>query len=506
MRSDRPGEHRLRDQIRFLLDTARALSREPDLDALFRRLHELIVEQFPTWSFVIALDAGNGSEMEVAFHAENGRRLSEPVRVAIDQSITGEVFRSGQPMVVRSREEFARLRTIVVGPSAGSAIYAPLRAGERTIGVISVQSDRPYCYNEEDLELLVAVGEQTAIAVLNAWRMLEIEQQRLELELLVELGQGLASDEFSLQQMCRRIHAQLATIIDAHVFYAALLSDDGERLHPAYCVEGGNEVNIEAVPLSRTLAESVLIAREPMVIGNLQSDGRVRKYDRIGNKATAMRSLIMLPLHIGERPIGILSVQSPRVGAYDGAALRLLRSIADQLALAVNNAQLYRQTEERADRDALTNLYNRRYGMRRLNDELERATRRGTRVCVLMLDLNNFKAINDTHGHPIGDVALVHIAEALRRSCRASDILCRYGGDEFFVIFPDLVEAEAAPMVTRLRDELLRRPLPVPGGAVAIEASIGVAVSEAGMDADALLLAADRALYRDKERVRRERE
>jgi PleD family two-component response regulator len=73
------------------------------------------------------------------------------------------------------------------------------------------------------------------------------------------------------------------------------------------------------------------------------------------------------------------------------------------------------------------------------------------------------------------------------------------------VIFPDLIEAEAAPMVTRLRDELLQRPLPVPGGTVAIEASIGVAVSEPGMDADALLVAADRALYDDKTRARRAR-
>jgi diguanylate cyclase (GGDEF)-like protein len=335
--------------------------------------------------------------------------------------------------------------------------------------------------------------------------MIEIEQQRLELELLVELGRGLASDEFSLKQMCRRIHAQLGSIIDAHVFYAALLCDDGENLHPEYCVEGDTEVHIDAVPVNRTLAESVIATREPLVIGDLRHDSRVRKYDRVGDKATVMRSLIMLPLHIGDRPIGVVSVQSPRVGAYDGAALRLLRSITDQLALAVNNAQLYRQTEERADRDALTDLYNRRYAMRRLSDELDRGLRRGTRVCVLMLDLDNFKNINDTYGHPIGDLALLNIAEALRRSCRASDVICRYGGDEFMVIFPDLIEAEAAPMVTRLRDELLQRPLPVPGGTVAIEASIGVAVSEPGMDADALLVAADRALYDDKTRARRAR-
>jgi diguanylate cyclase (GGDEF)-like protein len=508
MRNNRPGGRRLRDQIRLLLDTARALSREPDLDALFARLHQLIAEQFPSWTFFIALE-GDAADMDVAFYVEDGKRFKEPIRLPIGQTITGEVFRSGQPMLVRTRDEFDRLRTMVIGPGdtgrAGSAIYAPLRVGDRTLGVISAQSEEANSYDERDLELLVAVGEQTAIAVVNAWRMLENEQQRRELELLVQIGRGLASDEFSLQQMCRRIHAQLNTLIDAHVFYVALLSDDGVNLHPEYCVDGNAEQHIDVVPIKKTFAESVLSSRQPIVIGDLPSDRRVRKYDPFGDKATAARSVIMLPLQIGERPIGIVSAQSPTANAYDESALRLLRSITDQLALAINNVQLYRQTEQRADRDALTNLYNRRYAMRRLTDELDRATRRGTRVCLLMLDLDNFKAINDTYGHPIGDLALQCIGDALRRSCRASDIICRYGGDEFLVVFPDLIEAETAPMVTRLRDELLRHTIPIPGGSFALEASIGVAVSEAEMDAATLMLAADRALYRDKERARKKR-
>lgn len=509
MRSDRPGQRRLRDQIRFLLDTARALSREPDLDKLFTRLHQLIGEQYPAWTFFIALEA-DAAELDVPFYVEDGQRFAQPIRLPVAETITGEVFRSGQPMLVRTRSEFDRLRTIVIGPGdtgrAGSAIYAPLRAGDRTLGVISAQSVDEHCYDERDLELLVAVGEQTAIAVVNARRMIEIDQQRRELELLVEIGRGLASDEFSLQQMCRRIHAQLKTIMDAHVFYVALLGEDGETLHHEYCVEGSVEQHIAAVPVKRTLAQSVLASREPIVIADLATDRRVRKYDRFGDRASATRSLIMVPLRIGDRVIGVVSAQSPLPDAYNGAALRVLRSITDQLALAINNVQLYRQSEQRADRDALTDLYNRRYAMRRLADELERAHRRGTRICLLMLDLDNFKTINDNHGHPTGDLALRCVAQALRHSCRASDVICRYGGDEFLVIFPDLIEAETVPMVTRVRDELLRHTVPVAGASLALEASIGVAVSQNDMTADGLLLAADLELYKDKGRARRERQ
>ena len=509
IRSDRPGERRLRDQIRFLLDAARALSREPDLDALFTRVHELIAEQFTAWTFFIAIDAGNRTEIGVPFYVEDGKRFRLPIRLPFDATITGEVFRSGQPMLVRTPEEFKRLRTVVIGPDetarAASAIYAPLRVGERTIGVMSVQNTQPDCYDEQDLELLVAVAEQTAIAVINAEHLNEIEQQRRELEMLVDIGRGLASDEFALEHMCRRIHQQLKTFIDAHVFYVALLGDEGDVLHPEYLVDGTQELQIETVPIRQTFAESVLESREAVIIGDLSSDPRVRKYDRFGDKNSAARSVIMLPLLIGERPLGVISVQSPQPNAYTGTALRLLRLITDQLSFAINNVQLYRRTERRADRDALTNLYNRRYAMGRLTDELDRASRRGTRVCLLMLDLDNFKIINDTYGHPIGDLALQVIADALRRSCRGSDVICRYGGDEFLVIFPDLIEAETAPMITRVRDELARHRVPVPSGSLGLEASMGDAVSQSGTTADALVSAADRELYRDKARAGRKR-
>lgn len=502
MRSDRPGERRLRDQIRFLLDTARALSREPDLDALFTRLHDLIAEQFTVWTFFIALDTENRAQIDVPFYVEDGKRFRLPIHLPVDASITGEVFRSGQPMLVRMREEFDRLRTMVIGPSdtarAQSAIYAPLRVGDRTLGVISLQSDRPQSYDEQDLELLVAVAEQTAIAVVNALHLNEIEQQRRDFELLVEIAGGLASDEFALEQMCERIHRQLKRFIDAHVFYVALLSDEGDMLRPEYCVDGDRRINPEPVPIRRTFSESVLESRQAIVIDDLETDPRVSKYDRFGDAATASRSVIMLPMLIGERPLGVLSIQSPQSNAYPQSSLRLLRSVTDQLSFAINNVQLYRQTERRADRDALTNLYNRRYAMQRLRDELDRALRRGTRVCVLMLDLDNLKTINDSYGHPVGDLALQTLADALRHACRASDVICRLGGDEFLVIFPDLIEDETKPIVTRVRDELLNHSLPVPGGDLALEASMGVAVSQAGADADALILSADRELYRDK--------
>src|SRR5690349_14925218 len=106
--SHRPGERRLRDQIRFLLDVARALTHEPDLDALFQRLYTLIADQFPVWTFFIAL-AEDAGALDVPFYVSNGKRFHEPIRLSLEDSISGGVFRSGEPALVRTAEEFDAL-------------------------------------------------------------------------------------------------------------------------------------------------------------------------------------------------------------------------------------------------------------------------------------------------------------------------------------------------------------------------------------------------------------
>ena len=506
MRTDRAGDRRLRENIRLLLDTARVLSREPDLNTLFAHLHDLIAERFPAWSFFIALAGGEG-QMSVPYHVEDGRRADDIHRVPVDASITGQVFCSGQPVLLRTPQEFARVPMVVISPSEphnapASGIFAPLCAGDRTIGVISVQSDRPNSYDEEDLELLVAIAEQTAIAVENSGHLHEIESQRRELELLVEIAGGLASDEFSMQHMCRRVHHQLQSVIDARVFYVALLSDDGLSLLPEYCAEAEHEVPVEAIPLAKTLAEQVLQSRNAIMIGDLKRDKRVHHYGRIGINHELPQSILMVPLCIGDTAIGIVSVQSLKKHAFTQSSLRILHLVTNQLALAIKNVQLFRETEQRVDRDALTGLFNRSYTMRRLAEELERAARRGNYVCALMLDLDRFKDVNDTYGHPIGDLAIRTVADGLRQACRSSDIICRYGGDEFLIVCPDLAEPESRAIVTRIRDELRLRRVAIPGSRIELRASIGVAISTPGMDAAAIVDAADRDLYQDKAHVR----
>jgi diguanylate cyclase (GGDEF)-like protein len=161
------------------------------------------------------------------------------------------------------------------------------------------------------------------------------------------------------------------------------------------------------------------------------------------------------------------------------------------------------QLQESATLDALTGLWNRRVFSDRLDDECARHARYGGTLCLLMLDLDVFKAVNDQHGHISGDAVLVAVADLLRRTLRATDLPCRYGGDEFAVVLPQTAKTEAFAVAEKVRRAVSDLVVEVaPGGAprrLEVRVSIGVAASRPGTEPLELLEAADRALYQAKE-------
>ena len=174
--------------------------------------------------------------------------------------------------------------------------------------------------------------------------------------------------------------------------------------------------------------------------------------------------------------------------------------MANEAAMALENARLYEDARNLADRDPLTGFYNHRFLHERLGEEVVRAQRGRRPLSVLMLDLDDFKLVNDTFGHLFGDRVLTWTAELIRSTLRASDIPARYGGDEFAIILPETDADEARTAAERIleafRDHAF---VGEQRGPVPIGASIGVATFPTdGRTATELIAAADRALYRVK--------
>jgi len=220
----------------------------------------------------------------------------------------------------------------------------------------------------------------------------------------------------------------------------------------------------------------------------------VRYLRSIGNVVAAM-----LPLVAKGEAIGLVELTSAREVDFDERRLGLAQTMANEAAMALENARLYEQVRHQAFHDPLTRLANRALFRDRLEHALARTSRGLQSVAVLFLDLDDFKSINDSRGHTVGDALLVAVGERLVGILRPSDTVARLGGDEFAILIEDVDERHEATAPAERILAALREPFPVAGAEIFIGGSIGIATGAAGeRTVDELLRNADFAMYQAK--------
>ena len=220
----------------------------------------------------------------------------------------------------------------------------------------------------------------------------------------------------------------------------------------------------------------------------------------LSHLSTSLQSALVCPLMFNERFIGTLSVYHTDAAFYRDDHRRLLDRVSEQAAAVINNSMLFEQTQEDSLTDPLTALPNTRFLFMHLTRELARAERLKTEVSLLVMDLDNFKEINDSHGHHVGDRALCEVARVLRAAIRPYDICVRYAGDEFIVVLSGCGADEAEHKRQELQkgiDEVYFEARP--GKRLQLGISVGAAVfPQDGESYEALLATADSRMYQDK--------
>ncbi|MEJ5329619.1 MAG: diguanylate cyclase [Desulfobaccales bacterium] len=203
----------------------------------------------------------------------------------------------------------------------------------------------------------------------------------------------------------------------------------------------------------------------------------------------------------GEMAAGELTglALAARPEPFEPEEAELFRIFLLQGEAALRNLLLFEEVKSLAIRDGLTGLYNYRYFNEMLTQQVGQSRRYGWPLSLLFLDLDDFKAVNDSLGHPAGDTVLKTVAAYLKRSVRQADILCRYGGEEFVVLLPQTPPEQAAILAERLRAGIAELKIPLPERELAVTVSIGVAGLPPHGDGAGLVAAADRALYRAKQ-------
>jgi diguanylate cyclase (GGDEF)-like protein len=229
--------------------------------------------------------------------------------------------------------------------------------------------------------------------------------------------------------------------------------------------------------------------------------GRMKTYVHDGGTGAVggadARPVAAVPVIFHERTMGVLMVTSDDpVRVWQDNEIMLMRTVADQMAVAVNHARLFQQMQQQALTDGLTGCFNRRFFEIQLERDLHLATRMRQPVSLILIDIDHFKRVNDTHGHDAGDAALRILAGELREEVRGVDTAARYGGEEFAIILPQAGPEGALAVAERLRMRIERTEVP---GVGSITASLGIATFPLHASSrDLLVTAADRALYQAK--------
>jgi len=418
----------------------------------------------------------------------------------IGEGFTGWVAQHGEPILVGDATRDPRGMTIAGTDDVDeSMVVVPMRYGDLTIGVISLSKLGLDGFTSDDQRLLTILADQAATAVGSTRLLTRTQDLAGELRRLLDMSAEL-SGSLDPRQVAERMAGHLARAMGVDECVISYWDRPGDRVeslgyHPIHRLEALEPFfDISGFPETLRVLErqdTVIIDADDPTADRAEVELMLRD----GN-----RSLAMLPLVAKGQSIGLVELLSNEPVAFTEERLGLARTMANEAAMALENARLYEGARDLADRDPLTGFYNHRFMHERLGEEVVR-TQRGRRpLSVLMLDLDDFKLVNDTFGHLFGDRVLTWTAELIRSTLRASDIPARYGGDEFAIILPETGGDEARTAAERILEAFRERAfVSEPRGPVPIGASIGVATfPDDGRTATELLAAADRALYRVK--------
>ena len=412
----------------------------------------------------------------------------------------GWVAEHGEPLLVHDAAADPR-GTPTPGAHAveESLLVVPLRAEEGTVGVITLSKPGLRQFGAEDLRLLMILAGQAATALESARLLTRMQSFAGELQRLLDMSTELSASLDS---------RQVADVSASHIARAMGVDEcaiswwdrEGQRvvtlgyyppvppeeLEPSFDITGYPETR-------RVLERQVTVTVDA-------DDPRSDRAERMLLRRDGNRMLAMLPLVVKGESIGLVELIANSWVEWDAQRLALASTMANEAAMALENARLYEEARALADRDPLTGFYNHRYVHERLGEEVLRAQRTGQPVSLLMLDLDDFKLVNDTFGHVFGDRVLRWVAERIRSCLRGTDVAARYGGDEFAVILPDTDAHAARAVAERIVDALADQPFGAAGRApIPLGASIGVAAHPGdGRSPTQLIAAADGRLYRVK--------
>jgi diguanylate cyclase (GGDEF)-like protein/putative nucleotidyltransferase with HDIG domain len=476
------------EELHILNEIGRALSSTLEPDALFERIYSEMRRLLDVSSFFIAFSDQKTQEVRYEIKVIEGERHEKYSRPAANHLVE-HVMRTRQPLLIRERfdEETKRLGFESIHP-LGSICAVPLILYDRPIGVMAVHSQQERAFDEGHVELLRVLASEAGIAIENA-RLFSEEQKKSRHLTLINNVSSHAITTLNPDEMLGKIAAEIENWLTYDHIGIAILDYSAKEL----------VIQAEAGTRRNAAGRRILLG-----------EGLVGQVARTGQMATVREtspttprtilpnsvSAIALPVTYADQLLGVLYVESSEPCDFPEQEVLLLRTLADLFAGALHNAITFLKAQEQAITDGLTGVKTHRFLMEALSSEWKRSTRANRPFALVLMDLDRFKFVNDFYGHLEGDVVLQRVGHILEQNCRRSDVVARYGGDEFVILMPETTVEQARQLASKLRGWVASDPLLRDKN---ITASFGIAGFPVhGSTPQELIQVADSSMYLSK--------
>ncbi|MBN2462001.1 MAG: diguanylate cyclase [Dehalococcoidia bacterium] len=370
----------------------------------------------------------------------------------------------------------------------------PMVSRDSLVAILMLDKKESGRYSLDDINLVETITTQIATSLEKEYFQEQLRKREQELAMINRLA-TIISSSLNIREVYDAFIAELRSVVDIDWATIALIEGDDLRLEVLSTEVGSAWGAGDKIPLIGTGTEWVAKRKKALLEPDLTKSNKFWTGEM--HLKQGIRSIVYLPLVAKNETTGSLVIASRHPNAYTPGQIRLLERLASQIAMPVENSRLYARAEQRARVDELTSLFNRRHFDECIKQEIDRHARYRSMLSLILIDLDFFKAYNDTQGHTAGDKILELVGKFINKSIRNTDLAFRYGGDEFAVILPQSATNDTLVVAERVRnriaDEMSKKD-------IRITASLGLASwPDDGVTTDELVNAADRALYYAKE-------
>jgi diguanylate cyclase (GGDEF)-like protein len=447
-----------------------------------------------------------GRRQLTAIYARDADDAQEIFAFAIpmDEGISGWVVRHDEAQLVNDMASDPRGVHIpgTEEDEQQACIILPLSVGSEVIGVMTMDRLGGGTFEQRELEAARLFANLAAIAIRNAGQYDELETTSAQLEAQLALQHQLMDlstlllSSLDQREVFSRITTMLKDIVGYDAMDIRLLDETTRELVCIYSRDINAEVNEQfRISIDEGMAGWVVRHDEAQLVNDMAHDPRGVHVPGTGEDVP--QASIVVPLRVRGKVTGVLTLDRFEGRTFATSDLEPVKLFANLAGIAIQNARTYEEMERQAISDGLTGIHNYRHFHESLQAEVSRAGRYKEHFCLLMMDLDHFKAVNDTIGHQKGDDVLRAVAGVLGTCSRESDYLARYGGEEFAMILPLTTLDEAKTLAERIRASVSMLDPGHPD--LHVTMSIGVSsYPESAKDSDGVLGAADAALLRAK--------